>query len=304
MGRFSILLVRTIFTFLGVFGALQALADDTSGQLRAFVSVLPQKYFVERVGGEEVDVSVMVPPGRSPTTYDPSPKQMAKLAQADVFFRIGVPFEEAWIGRLREANPSMTIVDARDRIELREIDEFRGSAVQKRKPIGADHDHGGRKDPHIWTSPPLVKVLAEQIRDTLNDLAPERRSIFEANYRQFAQDLNQLDAEIRSLLKHATARRFMVLHPSWGYFADTYGLVQIPIESQGKQPGAKTLAKLIDFAREEQIPAIFVQRQFSGRDAQTIARAVGARVVTVDPLAEDYLDNMREVAKAFAGAAW
>jgi len=258
-----------------------------------FVSILPQRYFVERVGGDRVAVSVMVGPGQSPATYEPTPRQMAHLAKAQVYFRIGVPFEDVWMSRLTASYPGMRVTDAREGLQLREMRPATQAAAR---------DHHGAPDPHIWTSPRRVKAMAAQIRDVLTALDPAHQAEFEGNYQAFAGDLDALDQEIRALLAPVKSRRFMVFHPTWGYFADDYGLEQIAIEMEGKRPGARTLATLTNRATTEGIRVIFVQTQFSRRDAQTLARAIGGRVVAIDPLGEDYLENLRTVAKTFAEA--
>ena len=258
-----------------------------------FVSILPEKYFVERVGGERVDVSVLVAPGQSPHTYEPTPRQMSRLAGARLYFRIGMPFEDAWMERLAEANPRMEIVDLREGIRLRPIDALDGAGK---------HDHAGLPDPHVWTDPRLVQIMAAHIRDVLSAVDPTHREQYTARYDAFARDLEALDADIRLRLKDLEGQKFMVFHPSWGYFADAYDLQQVPIESEGKEPGPRSLARVIDLGRKQGIHVIFVQKQFSQRYAETVAGAIGARVVKVDPLAEDYLDNMRHVAMAFAEA--
>ena len=258
--------------------------------LDVFVSILPQKYFVERVGGDQVAVSVMVGPGRSPATYEPTPRQLAHLSQAHLYFRIGVAFEDVWMDRIRAANSSMKVIDTRRSIQLRDIDS------------AGPREGGGAKDPHVWTNPLLVKIMAMHIRDALIEAAPAHRTEYESNYTRFAADLDRLDQWIRNRLQGLSSRSFMVFHPSWGYFADAYDLKQIPIESAGKEPGPKTLAAVIDQGREAQVKVIFVQQQFSHSTAETVAQAIGASVVTVDPLAENYLDNLRHVAEAFAEA--
>ena len=269
-------------------------AEPPAAPIEVFVSILPQKYFVERVGGKHVAVSVMVGPGQSPETYEPTPNQLARLAKARVYFGIGVEFEEVWIRRIAAANPSMRISDMRRGIPARGLERSEGTHALPAQP--------GLADPHVWTSPPLVKILAANIRDTLSELDPAHRAAYDANYEAFAADLDRLDHDIRVLLENVSTRNLMVFHPAWGYFADTYGLNQIPIEAGGKEPGARALAQVIDIGRRERVKAIFVQAQFSRRAAETIAQAIGARVVVVDPLAEDYMNNLRQVARQFAEA--
>ena len=269
---------------------LSGLAGDAP--LAVVASILPQKYFIERIGGERVAVSVMVGPGQSPATYEPTPRQMAALSKAVLYFRIGVTFEAVWMDRISAANPAMKVIDTQRSIPLRDI-ESAGSE----KPSATD---SGLKDPHVWTHPLLVKIMAGHIRDALVETDPSHRESYEQNHAAFAADLDRLDQWIRDLFQGVRSRRFMVFHPSWGYFADAYGLTQIPVESAGKEPGPRTLADLIARGRREQIRVIFVQQQFSRRAAETVAQAIGATVIAVDPLAENYLDNLREVAQAFA----
>lgn len=262
--------------------------------LNVYVSLLPMKYFVERVGGAHVRVTVMVGPGQSPATYEPSPRQMAGLSTARAYFRIGVPFENVWMGRIVSARPGLKIVDLRDGIELKPIDSS-PSASATRSAGGP-----GALDPHIWTAPPLVKVMAARIRDALTGLAPARVAAFADGYRRFAADLDALDTEIRKTLAGRRERTFLVFHPSWGYFARAYGLTQIAIEAEGKEPGPRALGVVIEEARRRGTRVVFVQKQFSRSDAKAVASAIGGEVVVIDPLAEDFLANTRSVAAAFA----
>jgi len=259
-----------------------------------FVSVLPQKSFVERVGGGHVQVIPMVQPGHSPATYEPTPRQVARLARADLYIRIGVPFENAWMGRISAVNPHMWILDARQGIELR----------QSKTHGHAEHQgHVHERDPHIWTSPPLVRRMADEIRQVLGEMLPQRRTEFDANYEEFAAELDALDLEIRQLFADHVQRRFLTFHPAWGYFADTYGLEQIALEKGGKEPGAKSLSVLIEQARREQVKVIFIQPQFDRKLAEQLARNIDARVEVLDPLATDYIPNLRRAARLIAGAA-
>jgi len=266
-----------------------------------FVSILPQKYFAERIGGARVHVSVMVGPGQSPATYDPSPRQLARLGSARLYWRMGVPFEKAWMPRIEAANPHMAILDARDGIDLRNMEQAAQVFGQAEQGAGA-HEHEGGKDPHIWLSPPLVKIMAARLRNALVALDPAGAAQYRANYAAFAADLDRLNRRIQAQLAPVKTRRFMDFHPAWGYFARTYGLTQIPIEIEGKTPGPRTLARVIDLARRDGVRVIFVQAQFSRRDAQTVAQAIGGRVVALDPLSADYMQNLLQAAHAFREA--
>ena len=284
---FNTLLALMILAPVG----LPSLAHSTE-PLEVFVSILPQKFMVDQVGRDKVHVSVLVGPGQSPATYEPTPKQMSRLQQASVYFRIGVPFEQEWMARLQSINPHMKVLDTWESVWQQDP-----SYVEKyAKHCQAAHD------PHVWTSPPLVKMMARHIRETLAEWDPAHAQEYEANNKQFAKDLDQLDADIRQILAPITNREFMVFHPSWCYFAETYGLEQISIETEGKEPGPKTLARIIERGKREGLKVIFVQPQFSRQTARAIARAIGATIVPVDPLAENYLGNLRHVAKQFAEA--
>lgn len=261
--------------------------------VRVFVSVLPLQTFVAKVGGAHVDVRLMVRPGFSPHTYDPTPQQIAALGATALFVRTGVPFEDAWMDRIRSANPSMQILDVRQGLSLRRSD---GHGHEH------GHEHAEEQDPHVWTSPRRVIEMLGPIREALATLDPAHADDFAANQAAFTAELTELDREIQALLDPLTERRFMVFHPAWGYFADSYGLEQVPIEREGKHPGAQSLVHLIEQAKREGVRAVFVQPQFDRRQAEQVARAIGGRVISVDPLAADYVDNLRAVAGELAEA--
>jgi zinc transport system substrate-binding protein len=291
--------MRPLLTWLVLLSPLAGLAAP----LEVFVSVLPQETFVARVGGDHVRVRALTRPGQSPETFEPTPQMVTALSRADLFVGTGMPFEKAWIGRLRAANPNMRVLDAREGIDLLPLDDH-----------GHDHDHDhdgqdqGRDeymagDPHIWTSPLLVARISAKIRDTLAELDPANAGDYARNQAAFAAELVALDQEIRTQLKELPNRKFLVFHPAWGYFANAYGLTQVTIEKGGKEPGARSLAGLIDEARRDQIRAVFVQPQSDPRFAAEVARAIGGQVIAIDPLASDYVTNLREVARQIAAAS-
>lgn len=264
-------------------------------KIRVFVSILPQAYFVERVGGDRVDVSVMVGPGQNPATYEPMPRQMVELSKAKLFFRIGVPFEDVWMDRISKTNPKMKVIDTRRGIKLLPMKTHHHKAPKQHTGLQKD----GLKDPHIWTSIRLVKIQAQNICDALINLDQDNKGYYQDNLRAFIDDLNNLDAEIVESLKGIRARKFMVFHPAWGYFARDYGLDQIPIEIGGKEPGARELVNLIEEAKNDGIKIIFVQKQFSEKSAEALSAAIKGRIIQIDPLARDYLNNMKIIAETF-----
>ncbi len=267
------------------------------GPLRVFVSILPQKCFVDRVGGGHVEVSVLLPPGQSPATYEPSPRQMVALGEARVYFRVGVPFETQVVAKIRSALPDLEMVDTCEGIELRAM-----APGEHHHHDGEAHGHGDEQDPHVWMNPRLVKAQARTICRSLCRLDPVHRADYERNCDAFEAELDRVDREIAASLSPFRGRAFYVFHPSLGYFAEAYGLEQVAIETGGKQPAARELTALIRRAKASGVRLLFVQPQFDRRTAETVAREIGGAVVPLDPLAEDYVSNLRHVASQIAGA--
>jgi len=253
-----------------------------------FVSILPQKYFAERVAGEHVKVSVMVGNGQSPATYEPTPKQMVLLDKSQLYFQIGVPFESIWIDAIRELNSDIKIIECCMELTTRRIE-------------GHSHGHNVKErvlDPHVWTSPANAKYIALKIKQALVDSYPVHEKDFETNYSRLIKDLDKLDQDIKSSLAHLNNRYVIVSHPSWGYYTEAYDLIQLPIEVEGKEIRAKSLAKLIEFAKSKNINRVFVQKQFNKNSTEIIAREIFADVIELDPLAEDYIANLYYVTDA------
>lgn len=275
-----------------------------SAAMPVCVTILPQKYFLEKIGGDLVDVTVLVPPGADPHSYEPKPGQMVAVSKAKAYFAVGVPFEDAWLGRIKAGNPDMPIVQTQ-----RGVGKIPMTAHDAHDAHGAHGAHGeeetGRLDPHIWLDPNLVKIQAKNILEGLSAADPANAATYETNFQEFLKECGALDAAIRETLAAASAAHssFIVFHPSWGYFAKAYGLNQIPIEAEGKEPSPGELGALITLARDKGVKVIFVQPQFSERSAQVIANEAGATLARLDPLAEDWKDNLLRAATAFQKAA-
>lgn len=283
--------------------AQDAPADE---KIPVFVSIPPQKYFVEAIGGPHVDISVMVSPGQAPEIFEPGPSQMKQLAAAKVYFAVGVPFESVWLEKFSAINPDMAIVHTDAGIEKKPIHRHddQGPVSRVRKPVFDHHRHHdcGEDDPHTWLSPPLVMIQAKSILTGLIQASPGLQAEFEANYTAFIKQLTDLDAELRQLFADHAGGLFLVFHPSWGYFADAYDLRQISIEFDGKEPKAKDIQTLITYARDAGIRTIFIQPQFSTRQAEIIASEIKGSLVHADPLAENWMENIRSVATSLKEA--
>ncbi len=274
----------------------QSTVDDDT--LQVTVSILPQAFFVERIGGELVTVNVMVGPGEEAHTYEPTPGQMKALAASHIFFSIGVEYEQTWIPRFADINPALLFVDSAAGIER--IPMADDHAQDENETNALAHEEG--LDPHVWLSPDNGKVIAENILLALIAASPDNEEEFQANYEDLIAAIENLDQRIETVLSGVEQRTFMVFHPAWGYFAEQYNLEQLPVQVGGQDPSVSEMAALVEIALEEDIQVIFIQPTFNASDAQAIAAEIGAEVAVVDPLARDWLANLETVAEAFAAA--
>jgi zinc transport system substrate-binding protein len=262
-----------------------------SGKPVIFVSILPQKFLAERIAGGKAEIHSMTQPGQDPHTFEPAPSQMFALSDAVLYITAGIEFENIWIGKIREANPSMKFISSIEDIVLIPFES-------------ADaHEHGhshDAPDPHVWLSPVNAMTMAKNILHALELCDSTNKGYFRSNYDQLIIDLTELDRLIRAQLQKAAVTNMLVFHPSWGYFAKEYGLKQIAIEYEGKEPSPQQVGMIIDFAKKYRIDTLFVQPQFNEASAKLIAEEAGCRIVIADPLAENYIENLKSVAGALA----
>jgi zinc transport system substrate-binding protein len=254
--------------------------EPASGALRVFVGILPHQYVVDRIGGSRVAAESLVQPGQDPHTFEPMPRQVAGLSDARLYFRVGMGFEDALVARM-SAMSALRVVDTREGITL--------------VPMEDEHEEHGL-DPHVWMDPALLRRQAQTIRDALIAVDPEGRSAYQAGYQSLAADLEALRGEVAAALAPYRGKELFVFHPAFGYFARAFGLAQVAVETGGKEPSARELARLIDQAKARGVRVVFVQPQFSQAGARAIAEAIGGAVVPIDDLAYDYLANLRLVA--------
>lgn len=278
----------------GLMAACGREQSPQSAKMPVAVSILPQKWLAEQIAGDKAEVLVVVAPGESPATYQPSDSQVSRILASRVYFRIGVPFEHGQWANAIAASSKLKIVDTQKAVVL--------------LPMKNHHDHAdttqpdahGDLDPHIWLSTKALKQQAGVIAQTLADLDTVRREIYLANLQKVEKQLDETDADIRAILAEAKARSFFVFHPSWGYFAHDYGLDQFAIELEGKEPTDSELTRFQALARQEGVTCVFVQKQISSRSAEAVAKAIGGHVSVLDPLAPDVPENLVRVAKAIA----
>lgn len=259
------------------------------GQPVVSVSIMPLKYFVDRLSDESLEVNVMVPQGASHATYSPTARQMQQLSDSDLYLRISsLGYEQAFIHRLNEMNEQMDIVELTEGLEL----------IRGREKHG-DHYHEGGIDPHVWMSPKVMLKIVPVIKQALVQQYPDMALTLENNFSMLMQEVEQISHEFEQLVPTLSQRRFMIFHPALSYLARDYGLEQVSIEHEGKEPSPAQLQALVREARAEEVPVIFIQEEFDERNASLVSQETGARVVQINPLAYDWMESMRQLLETF-----
>jgi len=257
----------------------------TFAQINVVVSIVPQKVFVNKIGGERVDVTVMVQSGASPHTYTPKPQQMKKLSRARLYLSIGVEFEKVWLNKFINQNQNMLVVDTSMDINKTTM-----------------HHHNEEElDPHVWVDPINVKVIAKNIYEALVKVDKANESYYKKNLESFLKEIDRVDQNIKTILKDTPkGTTFMVFHPAWGYFAKRYGLKQLSVEVEGKSPKMRALVKIIEKAKKEKVRAIFTQPEFSDKASKIISKQLNISVIKASTLSENWGENLQNLAKAIA----
>jgi zinc transport system substrate-binding protein len=250
------------------------------------VSIAPYKFFVEKIGKDTVNTLLFVPPGASPHTYEPTAKKVMEFANADLWFQMGEPFERQAERGLIANKPNLKIVDLREGIPL----ICSGPGV-------CSHNSG---DPHVWLSPKLAKIQSQIIAKHLIDLVPNQKEMIQNNLKNLLSELDQLDKEIQSTMQGVKKKTFLVSHPAYAYFAKDYGLTQLNIEQEGREPSPKKVYEIVQEAKAKGIRTVFAQTQHSIKGAERIAAELGGKVVLLDPLSENYIENLRQIASKVA----
>jgi len=251
------------------------------------VSIALQKYFVEQIAGDYFDVNVILPPGSVPEDFEPTPRQVKKIAKSEAYFYVGhLGFEKSWIKKFTDSAKEVKYVSCSQNIDL-----LRGEVH--------DHDKHEKQaqgtDPHIWTSPENVKKMSRTICEVLINANPDQKMVFEANLNDFINKIDTLDYKIRTTLNDSVAHSFMVFHPALSYFARDFHIKQYSIEFEGKTPSPAHMKELVDLARKENLRTIFIQSQFETAKAEAIAKEIGAEIVPIDPLAENWMEEMNSL---------
>lgn len=259
--------------------------NKSNDKITVAVSIVPEETFVKSIAGELVNIVTLIPPGKSPESYAPTPKVLADLSDSKVYFSIGVPAEKAGIlPKLKGMNNSIKIVNLAE------------AANKLYKPIKFP---SGEIDPHIWMSPKRVKVMLTTIKDELVLLDPKNKDTYENNYKNYLTKLDTADKQIQTSLSHLKNKSFVIYHPCMGYFANDYNLNMIALEEEGKEASIKDLQKTIDYAKSNNIKVIFYQAEVDNKQAKVFADEINGKCEKIEPLSPDYIGNLNRISATF-----
>jgi zinc transport system substrate-binding protein len=258
---------------------------DSAKEKIITVSILPQKTFVEKIAGSGYRINVLIPPGSSPAAYTLSPSQMADIAKSVVWFRIGhIGFEYSWGENIARVNSKMKVVDLSAGLTL----------------IKRGTSESGGTDPHTWLSPACVKQMAAEIRDVLCDLYPSEAHTYKKNYLGFADEIDQLDSQIKKILNDQHGKKIITFHPTLSYFAREYGLQQISLEPGGKEPTPQSILEVMQTAKNEGIKVLYIQSELDREQARIFAEETGGQIIKVNPLDPAWGENLLSLAKTIS----
>jgi zinc transport system substrate-binding protein len=299
---------NSIFLFM-FFGLMLLGVQKARAAVEIFVSIPPQKWLSDKIGDQHVATGVLIPKGQDPHTFELSPKQVAALGHSQLYFTAGLEFEEQIITKIRQSSSKLQIVNSTAGIEKlamaqhhhHEEESAHNDEAGKEEHHEDEHHHDGL-DPHVWLSPVNLKIMAAQMAQAMIAADPQNSEDYTANLDKLNSELDVLDLKIAAQLKPYAGATFFVFHPSFGYFAKRYGLNQEAVEVEGKLPTPKQLSHLISEAKADGVKVIFVQPQFDSRSGEVIAKAIGGKVVPLDPLAENVKGNLETIANKISTA--
>lgn len=293
-----ILLALCAFVSFSLLGCAKNTGDP--GKKIIAVTIVPEMAIVKEVAGDLFEIIALVPPGNSPEYYQPSPRIIENLSNADIYFTIGVPTESANIlPKIRDLNPDIKIVNLAEIVAQTYSPIYFDEAESEGTGASASEPEAGTPDPHIWLSPKRVALMTGIIADELSKIDGSNSEFYRGSAQTYIKELEALDAEIRSSLEGLQSRTFFIYHPSLGYFADDYNLEMLALEENGKEATASTLQKMADIAEAKNIRVIFYQASADSKQAKAFAEEIGGRAVMIDPLSAEYIENMRAIVKTF-----
>lgn len=286
-----------IYLLLAIVGLSACQGKKEGGTRTISVTIEPQRYFAEKIAGDLFQINCVTPAGQSPETYDPTPQQMVQISQSQAYFRIGeIGFEQAWMKNLQSQNPDMAVFDLSEGMEL-----IKNEEEAHEEGEAHPHHHHGSVDPHIWTSISGARVIAQNTYQAFIKLDPENQEIYQAGYQRLIEEIDSTEAEMKQLLQPLAGTAFIIYHPALTYFAREFGLKQLCIELDGKEPSPAQLKQLLETATQSGAKVVFVQQEFDRKNAELIAKETGCRLVTINPLSYNWHDEMIRLATILAG---
>lgn len=287
-----------IYLLLAIVGLSACQGKKEGGTRTISVTIEPQRYFAEKIAGDLFHINCVTPAGQSPETYDPTPQQMVQISQSQAYFRIGeIGFEQAWMKNLQSQNPDMVVFDLSEGMELIKNEE----EAHEEGEAHHHHHHHGSVDPHIWTSISGARVIAQNTCQAFIKLDPENQEVYRAGYQRLIEEIDSTEAEMKQLLQPLAGTAFIIYHPALTYFAREFGLKQLCIELDGKEPSPAQLKQLLETATQSGAKVVFVQQEFDQKNAELIAKETGCRLVTINPLSYNWQDEMIRLATILAG---
>lgn len=278
------------FFILVVFALLEVAAAPA---ITVSVTLAPYAKMVRKIAGDRVDVVTLVPANANPHSFEPKPDALKKFASASIYFSDGSGLDEAWRPRFLSVNPKVRVANLSEGI----------SFISEPEEHGHRHGDDHELDPHLWNSPRQVILVASNICKVLSEADTASAEFYRTNLENFSRELSALDVRFTEAVRSLPEERrtFIVFHPSYGYLARDYGLKQIAVEMDGKEPKPQDLQRLIQTAKANRAKIVFVQPQFSRRAAESLSREIGAKIVSIDPLAYDFDENLLLFLKTLAG---
>jgi zinc transport system substrate-binding protein len=263
--------------------------ENKQGKPVIAVSILPQKYFVEKIAGDKYHIVVMIPPGSGHENYDPTPSQLIQLSDAVVYFRNGyLDFENTWVEKFIENYPDLKFINLSKGLDLMET-------------MDTDHHHGSI-DPHTWMSPTSVKEMARTIFETFVEIDNKNKEFYSINYSAFRSELDSLESYVIDKFRNSGLKSFIIYHPALTYYARDFGLKQYAVEMEGKTPSAYHIRALTDIANRENIRAILIQKQYDKSRAETLALETGCKIIEIDPLNENWGQEILDITNNLSSA--
>lgn len=284
---------KTFFIFLVSLGVFSSCADTLGEKPVITVSIEPLRYFVESIAGDRFHVNTLVPAGVSPETYELTPQQVVEVSESKIYYGIGtLGFEKTRLEQLTRNNPQLLTINTSDSIAL---------LLSEDACCATDHEHSHTDgiDLHTWPSTSSGRQIAKNVLRSLCAVDSANAAFYTARHDSLVRHIDSLETQIRTRLKNLEHRTFLIYHPALGYFARDFGLRQLTVEQDGKEPSAERMQQLILKARAEKVKVVFIQEEYAGRSARRIAEAIGARVVDIAPLSRDWDKQLLHIVRSF-----